>query len=59
MSRTTIVLLSVGGYFVLCGIGWYRGCASAALPPAPTTAEIALVRKTITDVPLQYQNFRD
>jgi hypothetical protein len=34
------------GWLVLAGVGMYRGCSSAALPPRPNPAALARVRAT-------------
>ena len=46
MKRARVVLAVLGVWAVISVVGLYRGCACAALPPAPSPDDMARVRAT-------------
>ena len=46
MTRARIALLGLGAWAGISALGLYRGCSSAALPPAPLASEMDRVRAT-------------
>ena len=58
MSRSTIVLLAVGGWCAVSALGMYRGCASAALPPLPEAGALARAHRTHFPVTLGVETYK-